>query len=44
MVFKGEFAVKLHAKDVEVGTSTNGNPRLDKVTMGSVHCPGSAND
>ena len=33
MVFKGEPAVKLHAKNVKVGTSANGNPRLDKVTI-----------
>ena len=27
MVFDGELAVKLHAKDVEVGTSKDKNPR-----------------
>ena len=36
MVFEGEPAVKLHAKNVEVGTSANGNPRQDQVTMGRV--------
>ena len=34
MVFEGEPAVKFHTKNVEVGTSTNGNPRQDQVTMG----------
>ena len=29
MVFKCELAVKLHAKNVEVGTSSNGNHRQD---------------
>ena len=32
MVFEGELAVKLHAKDVEVGTSGNENSRQDKVS------------
>ena len=27
MVFEGELAVELHAKDVEVGTSTDRNPK-----------------
>ena len=31
MVFKGEPAVKLHAKNVEVRTGANGNPRQDQV-------------
>ena len=44
MVFECELAVKLHSKDVEVGTSVNGNPRQDQVTTGMVHCPGSTND
>ena len=33
MVFEGEFSVKLHTADHEVGTSTNGNPRQDQVTI-----------
>ena len=36
MVFEGEPSVKLHTKNVKVGTSTNGNPRQDQVTMGRV--------
>ena len=43
MLIEGEPAVKLHTKNVEVGTSTNGNPRQDKVTLGKVHSPGSTN-
>ena len=43
MVFEGEPAVKLHAKNAEVGTSANGNPRPEKVTMESIHSPGSTN-
>ena len=43
MVFECEFAVKLHANDVEVWTSANGNPRQDEVTIGRVHSPGSTN-
>ena len=39
MVFEGELSVKLHATDVEVLTSINGNPRQDQVTMGRVHSP-----
>ena len=38
MVFEGEGAVKLHAKNVMVG-----NHRQDQVTMGRVHSPGSTN-
>ena len=34
MVFKCELAIKLRAKDVEVGTSSDRNPRQDQVTMG----------
>ena len=33
MVFEGKLAAKLHAKDVEVGTSANRNPIQDQVTM-----------
>ena len=44
MVFEGELAVKLHAKDVKVGTSWDRNPRQDQVTMGSAYGPGSIND
>ena len=43
MVYEGEPAVKLQMKNVEVGTSTNGNPTKDQVTMGRVHSPGSTN-
>ena len=39
MVFEGEPAVKLHDKNIEVGTSANENPRQDQVTMGRVHSP-----
>ena len=35
--FEGEPAVKLQAKNIEVGTRANGNPRQDKVTIGRVH-------
>ena len=42
-VFEGDPAVKLHAKNIEVGTSANGNNRQDLVTMGRVHSPESAN-
>ena len=41
MVFEGDPAVKLHVKNIEVGTSANGNPRQDQVTMRRVHSPGS---
>ena len=34
MVFEGELAVKLHAKDVEVLTSLDRNSRQNQVTMG----------
>ena len=44
MVFEGELAVKLHAKDVEVGTSLDRNPRQDQVAMGRAHGPGSTYD
>ena len=44
MIFEGELPVKLHAKDVEVGTGSDRNPRKDQVTMGRAHNPGSTND
>ena len=44
MVFKGELAVKLHSKDVEVGTSTDRNLKQDQVTLGRAHSPRSTND
>ena len=44
MVIKWELAVKLYAKDVEVGTSSDKKPRQYQVTMGSLHSPGSTND
>ena len=34
MDFECEPDVKLHARNVEVGTSANGNPRQDQGTMG----------
>ena len=34
MVFEGVPAVKIYVKNDKVGTSTNGNPRLNQVTMG----------
>ena len=37
MAFEGGLVVKLHAKDVEIATSTYGNLRKDQVTMGRVH-------
>ena len=43
MVFEGEIAVKRHPKNVKVGTSTNGNPRQDQVTIESVDSPRFAN-
>ena len=39
MVFEGEHAVEFHVQSIQVGTSANGNPRQDQVTMGRVHCP-----
>ena len=42
MVFEGKPVVKLQAKNVKVGTSSNGNPRQDQVTMGKVDSPASA--
>ena len=33
MVFEGELAVKLLAKEVEVGTSSDRNPRQDLVPV-----------
>ena len=44
MVFEVKLAVKLHAKDLEVGTSSDRNPRQDQVTTGRAHSPGSTND
>ena len=44
MVFECERAIKLHAKDVEVGTSSDRNPRQDKVTLGRAQRPGSTNE
>ena len=32
MVFEGELTLKLHAKYVELGTSSNGNPGQSQVT------------
>ena len=43
MVFEGEPAFKLHAKNVKVETCANGNPRQVQVTMGRVDSPGSIN-
>ena len=40
MVFEGEPAVKLYAKNVKVGTSANGKARQDQVTMERVDRPG----
>ena len=40
MVFEGEPAVKLHTKNVDVGTSANENPRQHQVTMGTIYSPG----
>ena len=34
MVLEGQLAVKLHAKNVEVGTSANGNPNKTKSPWG----------
>ena len=44
MVFEGKLAVKLRAKDVEVGNISDRNLRQDRVTMGRAHSPGSTND
>ena len=43
MFSEGELAVKLHAKNDEVGTCANGSPRQDLVKMGRVHSLGSSN-
>ena len=43
MIFEGEPAVILHAKNIEVGTSVNGNRRQDQVTTGRVNNNGSTN-
>ena len=42
--FECELAVELRALDVEVGTSSDRNPRQDHVTMGRAHSSGSTND
>ena len=45
MEFEGEPAVKLHAKNVKVGTSANGNPmQLRPSHHGEGSSPGSADD
>ena len=44
MVFEGKPAVKLHAKNINVETSANGNSRQDQVTMGRVHIPESTTE
>ena len=44
MVFECELAVKLHAKDVEVGTSSDRNPRQHQITLGRAQSPGSTNE
>ena len=36
MVCEGELSVKLHSKNVEAGTSANGNPTQDQVSIGQV--------
>ena len=38
--FEGELAVKLLSRDVEVGTSSNGDPIQDQVNMRRVHILG----
>ena len=43
MVFEGEPAAKLHAKNIEIGSSANGNSTQDQVTMERIHTPGSTN-
>ena len=44
MVLECELAVKLHAKDVEVGTRPDRNRRQNQITMGRVHRPGSTSN
>ena len=44
MVFVGELAVKLHTKNVDVGTSLDRNPRQDQVTIGNAQSHGATND
>ena len=44
MVFEGDLAIKLQAKDVEAVTSSDRNIRQDQVTKGMYHSPGSTND
>ena len=44
IVFEGELALELCAKDAEVGTSSDRNPRQDQVTMRRAHNPGATNN
>ena len=44
MAFEGELDVKLHGKDVKIGTRVNAKLRKDKVIMRRVHSPESTND
>ena len=44
IIFEGELAVKLHAKDVEVVASSDRNSRQDQETMWIAYSPGSTND
>ena len=44
MVFEGELSVKLHAKEVEFGTSSDRNPGQDQVTMGRARNLGYTNE
>ena len=39
MVLEGELVVKVHAKNVEVGTSSDRNHREEQVTMGMAYSP-----
>ena len=41
ITFEWELVVKLHAEDVEVGISANGNLRRDQIIIERVHSPGS---
>ena len=43
MDFEYEPTVKLHAKNVKVGTSANETPDKTKSPWGRVYCPGSTN-
>ena len=44
IVVECELSMKLHDKDVEVGTCSNGNPIKDQVPIGRAHSPASANN